>query len=229
MTEQNRPKLSIKRKPTVYVNPKHTDKPAPQPQKPANQPKEKAPKPVKEPKPKQVPPKPLSREERIAKKRAKKLQQGQEAIASLITHWPQLFSLDHPKPLKIGIAEDILKDIKLRELDLTRSKVSSALMFYTQTLAYQEAVLSGGSRFDLNGQPCDEITPEQQTHASKQLEKWQADAALQETEQNSGHPPRPLATPAATRERRGIHSTSKHSERSPSRFRTPIAVYPLHE
>ncbi|MGG2143437.1 ProQ/FINO family protein [Symbiopectobacterium sp. RP] len=162
MTEQNRQKLSIRRKPKVYVNPKLVDKPAPQPPKPAKQPK------VKEPKPKQVPPKPLSREERIAKKRAKKLQQAQEAIASLIAHWPQLFSLDHPKPLKIGIADDILEDIRTRELDLSRAKVSAALMFYTQTLAYQKAVFSGGSRFDLNGQPSGEITPEQQTHASGQ-------------------------------------------------------------
>ncbi|WP_440867874.1 ProQ/FINO family protein [Symbiopectobacterium purcellii] len=185
MTEQNRPKLSIRRKPKVYVNPKLVDKPAPQPPKPAKQQKVKASSPVKAPKPKQVPPKPLSREERIAKKRAKKLQQGQEAIASLLTHWPQLFSLDHPKPLKIGIADDILGDIKARELDLSRSKVSAALMFYTQNPAYQEAVLSGGSRFNLNGQPSGEITPEQQTHASGQLEKWKTDATLQETEKNN--------------------------------------------
>lgn len=171
MTEPNRPKLSIKRKPTVYVNPKLVDKPVPQPPKPAKQPKAKAPKPVKEPKPKQQPPKPLSREERIAKKRAKKLQQGQQAIASLIAHWPQLLSIDHPKPLRIGIADDILEDIKARELDLSRSKVSAALMFYSQNPAYQEAVLSGGSRFNLNGQPCGDITPEQQTHASRQFEK----------------------------------------------------------
>lgn len=58
-------------------------------------------------------------------------------------------------------------------------------MFYTQKPAYQEAVLSGGSRFNLNGQPCGEITPEQQTHSSKQIKKWQADAALQDTEQNN--------------------------------------------
>lgn len=172
MTEPNRPKLSIKRKPKVYVNPKHAEKPAPQPPKPAKLPKAKA-------------PKPLSREQRIARNRAKNLRRGQEAIARLITHWPQLFSLDHPQPLKIGIADDILADIKACELDLTRARVSAALMFYTQNAAYQEAVLTGGSRFDLSGQPCGEITAEQQTHASRQLEKWQADAALQDTKQNN--------------------------------------------
>lgn len=174
MTEQNRPKLSIKRKPQVYVNPKHSDKPAtqpPKPAKPAKQPKAKAPNPVKEPKPKQPPPKPLSRGERIARNRAKNLRRGQEAIASLIANWSELFSLEHPKPLKIGIAEDILENIKARELDLFRAKVSAALMFYTQTPAYQEAVLSGGTRFDLSGKPSGEITDEQKAHARKQIEK----------------------------------------------------------
>ncbi|MEN3262674.1 ProQ/FinO family protein [Sodalis endosymbiont of Spalangia cameroni] len=171
MTEPKRPLLSIRRKPKIYVNPKHAEKPAPPP-KPAKPPKAKAPKPVKEPKPKQPPPKPLSREERIARNRAKKLRQGQEAIASLVAHWPQLFSLEQPKPLKTGIAADLLDDIKARELDLTRARASAALMFYTQTPAYQQAVHAGGNRFDLGGQPCGEVTEEQQAHALKQLEKW---------------------------------------------------------
>lgn len=169
MTEQKRPLLSIKRKPKIFVNPKHSSKPAPPPPKPA-----KAPKPAKEPKPKQEPPKPLSREERIARNRAKKLRRGQEVIAGLVTHWPQLFSLEQPKPLKIGIAADIYQDIKGRELGLTRAKASAALMFYTQTLAYQEAVQVGDSRFDINGQPCGEITEEQKAHAAKQLENLKA-------------------------------------------------------
>ncbi len=49
-------------------------------------------------------------------------------------------------------------------------------MFYTQTSVYQQAVHSGGSRFDLSGQPCDEITAQQQDHTLKQLEKWRAEA-----------------------------------------------------
>lgn len=147
MTEPKRPLLSIRRKPKIYVNPKHAEKPAP-------------------------PPKPLSREERIARNRAKKLRQGQEAIASLVAHWPQLFSLEQPKPLKTGIAADILDDIKARELDLTRAKASAALMFYTQTPVYQQAVHAGGSWFDLGGQPCGEVTEQQQAHALRQLGKW---------------------------------------------------------
>ncbi|MEN3262603.1 ProQ/FinO family protein [Sodalis endosymbiont of Spalangia cameroni] len=175
MTEPKRPLLSIRRKPKIYVNPKHADKPAPAP-KPAKPPKAKAPKPAKEPKPKQPPPKPLSREERIARNRAKKLRQGQEAIAGLITNWPALFDVGYPKPLKVGIAADIYKDIKARELELTRAKASAALMFYTQRAFYQQAVWQGGPRFDLRGQPCGEVTEEEQAHALKQLEKWRAEA-----------------------------------------------------
>lgn len=176
MTEQKRPTLTIKRKPKIFVDPKHANNPAPPPPKPAKQPKAKAPKPIKAPKPKQEPPKPLSREKRIARNRAKKLRRGQEAIASLIAHWPQLFSLEQPKPLKIGIAADIYKDIKARELELTRAKTGAALMFYTQTPVYQEAVCAGGNRFDLSGQPCGEITEKQKNYAQEQLEKWRAEA-----------------------------------------------------
>lgn len=176
MTEPKRPLLSIRRKPKIYVNPKHAEKPAPPPPKPAKPPKAKAPKPVKEPKPKQPPPKPLSREERIARNRAKKLRQGQEAIASLVAHWPPLFSLEQPKPLKIGISADILDDIKARELDLTRAKAGAAMMFYTQTPVYLEAVCAGGNRFDLSGLPCGEITEKQKAYAQEQLEKWRAEA-----------------------------------------------------
>ncbi|MFT4463967.1 MAG: ProQ/FINO family protein [Sodalis sp. (in: enterobacteria)] len=161
------------------MNPKHADKPAPAP-KPA--------KPVKEPKPKQPPPKPLSREERIARNRAKKLRRDQEAIASLVAHWPQLFSLEQSKPIKIGMVANILDDIKARELELTRAKASAALMFYTQTPAYQQAVHAGGSRFDLGGQPCGEVTEEQKAHALKQLEKWQAET---ESAPPSGAEPTP--------------------------------------
>ncbi|MBG6243217.1 MAG: hypothetical protein EKE20_16020, partial [Candidatus Symbiopectobacterium sp. Dall1.0] len=64
----------------------------------------------------------------MARNREKKLRRGQETIASLMAHWPQLFSLEHPKPLKIGIATDILADIKARELEITRAKASAALM-----------------------------------------------------------------------------------------------------
>ncbi|MEN3263067.1 ProQ/FinO family protein [Sodalis endosymbiont of Spalangia cameroni] len=176
MTEQKRPTLTIKRKPKIFVNPKHANKPTPPPPKPAKTPKAKAPKPVKEPKPKQEPPKPLSREERMARNRAKKLRRGQEAIAGLMAHWPQLFSLEQPKPLKIGIAEDIYKDIKARELELTRAKAGAALMFYTQTPVYLEAVCAGGNRFDLSGQPCAAITEKQKTYAQEQRGKWRNEA-----------------------------------------------------
>lgn len=175
MTEQDHPKLSIRKKTKIYVNPKHSEKPAPQPPKPVDEQKVKNLKPVKEPKPKQQPPKPLSREERTARKMAKKLRRGQDAIASLITHWPQLFSLEHPKPLKIGVAKDMFQDIKANELDLTNAQLSAALMFYTQTPAYQEAVYEGDNRFDLRGKPCEEITDEQKTHAQKHLEKWRTE------------------------------------------------------
>ncbi|EGM1968764.1 prop effector, partial [Salmonella enterica] len=38
---------------------------------------------------------------------------------------------------------------------------------YVRRIRYKKALASGGARYDLNGQPCGEVTPEQQTAAGE--------------------------------------------------------------
>jgi sRNA-binding protein len=44
--------------------------------------------------------------------------------------------------------------------------ISLALRLYVQRLMYQRALAAGGSRYDLNGEPCGEVTAEQASNAA---------------------------------------------------------------
>lgn len=85
--------------------------------------------------------------------------------------WPALFNLDNPKPLKVGALNDLMQDISARNLTIGAGVLKAALARYTRRIRYQKALASGGARYDLNGQPCGEITPEQQQEAADALKK----------------------------------------------------------
>ncbi|ENX5274804.1 ProQ/FINO family protein [Salmonella enterica] len=85
--------------------------------------------------------------------------------------WPELFNLDNPKPLKVGVLDDLMRDISARNLTIGAGVLKAAIASYTRRIRYQKALAAGGARYDLNGQPCGEITPEQQQEAADALKK----------------------------------------------------------
>lgn len=85
--------------------------------------------------------------------------------------WPELFNLDNPKPLKVGVLNDLMQDISARNLTIGAGVLKAAIASYTRRIRYQKALAAGGARYDLNGQPCGEITPEQQQEAADALKK----------------------------------------------------------
>lgn len=85
--------------------------------------------------------------------------------------WPELFNLDNPKPLKVGVLDDLMQDINARNLTIGAGVLKAAIASYTRRIRYQKALAAGGARYDLNGQPCGEITPEQQQEAADALKK----------------------------------------------------------
>ena len=85
-------------------------------------------------------------------------------IAVLAEHFPIVFSVEgwQPhKPLKIGIREDIAAAGIMPAED-----IGPALRLYVRRLMYQRALAAGGSRYDLDGGPCGEITAEQAADAA---------------------------------------------------------------
>lgn len=81
--------------------------------------------------------------------------------------FPACFSRTAPKPLKIGLGEELLAlaGVHPALTDLSRTQIRRALRIYTGSPAYRKALKKGGPRYGLDGQPAGEVTPEQQVIA----------------------------------------------------------------
>ncbi len=87
----------------------------------------------------------------------------------VLAFWPELFNLDEPKPLKVGVLDDIQRDIAARGLTIGAGVLKAAIASYTRRIRYKKALAAGGARYDLSGQPCGEVTPEQQQTAADDI------------------------------------------------------------
>ena len=90
-------------------------------------------------------------------------------INRLMELWPELFNREAPKPLKVGITDDLIQDIAVRELAFGTGALRAAVASYVQSPRYYRALMAGGARYDLKGQPCGEVTPQEQKNAETQL------------------------------------------------------------
>ncbi|EKZ3298465.1 ProQ/FinO family protein, partial [Salmonella enterica] len=75
----------------------------------------------------------------------------------ILALWPELFDLDSPKPLKVGVLDDIQRDIAARGLTIGAGVLKAAIASYTRRIRYKRAIAAGGARYDINGQPCGEV------------------------------------------------------------------------
>lgn len=118
-------------------------------------------------------------------------------VNPIIDRWvetfPACFSRSAPKPLKIGLGEELmaLAGVHPAFADLTRTRIRRALKVYTGAAAYRKALTKGGPRYGLDGQPAGEVTPEQQTLARTPRARKPATAAAESTA-----PPTRAAAPA---------------------------------
>jgi ProP effector len=71
------------------------------------------------------------------------------------------------RPLVIGIHKTILE----ARPEIGKKALSKALQRHTASTKYLKSVAAGGSRFDLNGTPVGEITPEQQEQATRAIKE----------------------------------------------------------
>jgi len=85
----------------------------------------------------------------------------------LCAAFPACFDRQAPKPLKIGLGEEVmaLAGVHPALADLTRTQIRRAIKVYTGASAYRKALARGGPRYDLAGQAVGEVTPEQQVIA----------------------------------------------------------------
>ncbi|HIB6853258.1 TPA: ProQ/FINO family protein, partial [Escherichia coli] len=95
----------------------------------------------------------------------KRQRKNRRRINRLAEYWPELFGAETIKPLKAGIIRDVLEDAKSRELPIGHGVLCGALTSYIHTTRYLKAIVAGGPRYGLNGQPCGEVTSDEKAVA----------------------------------------------------------------
>lgn len=110
-------------------------------------------------------------------------------IAQLAKVFPQCFHWEKPKPLKIGIFNDIraaFEQTPEQWADMSLLQIRKMLYVYTHRYAYQKALATGGPRYDLQGQPAGAITAEEQQIAAANLKpRAESDSQRQTTAQRA--------------------------------------------
>ncbi|EFD0038407.1 TPA: ProQ/FINO family protein [Escherichia coli] len=99
----------------------------------------------------------------------KRQRKNRRRVNRLIELWPDLFNREAPKPLKVGIFDDMMQDIATRGMKFGPGTLRAALASYAQCPRYYRALIAGGARYDLKGQPCGEVTPQEQQDAETRL------------------------------------------------------------
>ena len=99
----------------------------------------------------------------------KRQRKNRRRVNRLTEMWPDLFSHKAPKPLKVGIFDDLMQDIAVRGLAFGSGVLRATLASYAQSPRYYRALIAGGARYDLKGQPCGEVTPQEQQEAETRL------------------------------------------------------------
>lgn len=93
-----------------------------------------------------------------------------KTIAQLSRLFPKLFNYYEPRPLKIGILDDLSIVLKNR-IDKPKSHFKRVLSYYTGTKRYLKCILNSEHRYDLLGRQVGEITEEHKLQAQERLDK----------------------------------------------------------
>jgi len=99
----------------------------------------------------------------------KRQRKNRRRVNRLIELWPELFNREAPKPLKVGIFDDLMQDVAGRGLAFGPGALRATLASYVRCPRYYRALMAGGARYDLKGQPCGEVTQEEQSRAEMRL------------------------------------------------------------
>lgn len=94
---------------------------------------------------------------------------NQKKTARLVALWPTLFSVEKPKPIKIGIHTELLAAAKDSSLPITDAQIRACLATYANRYSYLVALCDGGYRYDIDGKPCGEVTVEEREKAREVL------------------------------------------------------------
>jgi len=100
-----------------------------------------------------------------------KVKRKKEAKALLEGFWGNVFNFNNPKPLKIGIDEDLLKASEAMGLPFDDDVIKRALSAYIYNLRYFHTIAKGGARYDLQGQKSGEVTEDERLEAKASVKR----------------------------------------------------------
>ncbi|ELD0488123.1 ProQ/FinO family protein [Escherichia coli] len=106
---------------------------------------------------------------RVRQTITKRQRKNRKRIMRLVELWPELFSCKVPKPIKVGIFDDLMEDIIAHGVTFGPKALRAALASYAQRPCYYRALVSGGGRYDLKGRLCGKVTPKERRDAENRL------------------------------------------------------------
>lgn len=90
------------------------------------------------------------------------------AFQQLEKKLPRAFNLGRPKPLKIGVLEDLFNT----DTGLSKKTIRRALFFYCNSHQYLKQVIVGRVRIDIFGKPTEQVVSgDEAEHAKDSLKK----------------------------------------------------------
>jgi len=98
------------------------------------------------------------------RKKAKSRAANRAAVQLLCETYPQTFAISEPKPLKIGIQEELVADGKL-----SQNKIKRGLASYVRAYAYLRSQTDGAARVNLAGEADGAVTADEAAHAVSKL------------------------------------------------------------
>ncbi|WP_063657481.1 ProQ/FINO family protein [Candidatus Arsenophonus triatominarum] len=81
-----------------------------------------------------------------------------EAILQITTFWPSLFPENQLRPMKIGIQQDMWKEVKEKGLPIARRRLRACLDSIGYHTDYRALIQLGAFRYDKAGQITGEVT-----------------------------------------------------------------------
>lgn len=113
-----------------------------------------------------------------AKHRTRNRAANHAALQLLMDAYPQTFSRDAVKPLKIGIQEDLIADDRI-----SRNKIKRALASYVRAPQYLRCLVEDAPRIGLDGQPAGTVSAEEAEHARERLKEFHQQRRQRQREQ----------------------------------------------
>jgi ProP effector len=98
------------------------------------------------------------------------LEKQKECLEFLCQRFPQCFSRQSPKPLKINILNDIM-DVLGEEVPFSKSTLRKTLQFYCHNFNYLNSVIKISRRFGLDGKEVGDVDKAHLSYTTEKIQK----------------------------------------------------------